>query len=75
MASFDINSIPAMAPPPGQTSNFDNPETMHTTVLAVAIATIGLMTMGVAVRVFTKGFIMRDMKIEECQSTMILPAT
>lgn len=67
MAKFDINDIPAMAPPRGQTSNFENPETLHPVVLGVAIATITLMVMAVAVRVYTKGVIMRDMKVEECQ--------
>jgi hypothetical protein len=73
MATFDINMIPAMAPPLGQTSNFDNPETMHPVVLGVAIATIALMVIAVAIRVYTKGVIMRDMKVEECQSLQVTP--
>ena len=66
MAGFDINEIPAMVPPLGQTSNFDDPETMHPIVLAVAISTMVLMATAVAIRVYTKGVVVRDMKVEEC---------
>ncbi|KAK3373130.1 hypothetical protein B0T24DRAFT_250336 [Lasiosphaeria ovina] len=62
---FDINSIPAMQPPPGQTSNFVDPETLHPIVLGVAIATMIVMTAAVTIRVYTKAFVMRDMRFEE----------
>jgi hypothetical protein len=68
MSTFDLSSIPAMQPPPGMESNFDNPETMYPIVLGVAIATMTLMTIVVAIRIFTKAFIMRDMRIEECKA-------
>lgn len=67
MAAVNMNEVPAMLPPSGRVSNFDNPETMHPIVLGVAVATMTLMTLAVAIRVFTKGFIMKDMRIEECQ--------
>ena len=63
---FDINSIPAMQPPPGVIPNFDNPESMHPYVLGVAIGTIAVMVIAISIRVYTKAFIMRDMKWEEC---------
>jgi hypothetical protein len=65
MAAPDLNKIPAMLPPPGQASNFDSPETLHPIVLGVAVATMVLMTLAVTIRVFTKGFILRDMRVEE----------
>ncbi|KAK3377512.1 hypothetical protein B0H63DRAFT_477333 [Podospora didyma] len=62
---FDINDIPAMQPPPGVIPNFDNPESMHPYVLGVAIGTIAVMVIAISIRVYTKAFIMRDMKWEE----------
>ncbi|GAB1313747.1 hypothetical protein MFIFM68171_03957 [Madurella fahalii] len=65
MENFNINDIPAMSPPPGRTSNFNDPETMHPVVLGVAVSTMVLMTMAVMVRVYTKGVILKDMRLEE----------
>lgn len=65
MADFDFNELPAMIPPPGHTPNFIDPETLHLAVLGVGIATMTLMTVAVAIRVYTKAFILREMRIEE----------
>lgn len=67
MAPLNMNEIPAMLPPSGRVSNFDSPETMHPIVLYVAVATMALMALAVAIRIFTKGFIMKDMRVEECR--------
>ncbi|KAL2127667.1 hypothetical protein VTI74DRAFT_10338 [Chaetomium olivicolor] len=65
MVAPNINEIPAMSPPPGQTSNFDDPETLHPMVFGVAVATMALMTVAIVIRVFTKGVLLRDMRVEE----------
>jgi len=63
--NFDINLIPAMQPPPGVQPNFVDPVTMYPAVLGVAIATIIPMTISIAIRIFTKAYLLRDMRIEE----------
>ncbi|KAK5655663.1 hypothetical protein OQA88_5596 [Cercophora sp. LCS_1] len=65
MATFKLEDIPAMMPPPGQTSNFDDPETLHSTVFGVGVATMVLMTTALGIRIFTKGFVLREMRAEE----------
>ncbi|KAK3686135.1 hypothetical protein B0T22DRAFT_467399 [Podospora appendiculata] len=60
-----LYDIPAMAPPPGSESNFVDPETMHPVVLGVAIATMTLVVMTVGIRVFVKGFVLRDLRLED----------
>jgi len=66
-STFDINDIPAMVPPPGVQPNFDNPETLHDPMLSTAIITTILLVTVVGVRIFTKAYIMRDMKLEDCK--------
>ncbi|KAK0716162.1 hypothetical protein B0H67DRAFT_582515 [Lasiosphaeris hirsuta] len=65
MADADFNELPAMIPPPGHTPNFVDPETLHPAVLSVAIVCMTLMTIAVAIRVYTKAFILREMRVEE----------
>ncbi|KAK4160574.1 hypothetical protein QBC43DRAFT_359286 [Cladorrhinum sp. PSN259] len=62
---FDISKIPAMPPPPGVTSNFENPETMHAFVSNTAVSTMAFIFVVVAIRIYTKALIMKEMKIEE----------
>ena len=64
-ANFSFADFPAMMPPAGHTPNFVNPETMHPVVVAVAITTMVLMTLAVAIRTYTKAVILRDMHLEE----------
>ncbi|KAK3324969.1 hypothetical protein B0H66DRAFT_587829 [Apodospora peruviana] len=65
MATFSIDDIPAMQPPLGVQPNFDNPETLHPVVVGVAIATMIAMVIVVGIRIFTKAYLMREMKVEE----------
>jgi hypothetical protein len=67
MATFNLNNIPAMLPPPGHTSNFDNPEDMHQTVFAVGVATMILTVTALAIRIYTKAVILKEMRAEECK--------
>jgi len=65
MATFSINDIPAMFPPPGRKSNFEDPENMHSLVFGVAVATIILMTTALGIRIYTKAFLLKEMRAEE----------
>ncbi|KAK4183657.1 hypothetical protein QBC35DRAFT_443000 [Podospora australis] len=64
--NYDIIAmIPAMTPPPGQTSNFDDPESMQTLVMVVAVSTMSLTLIVVTVRIYTKAVILSNMGIED----------
>ena len=67
MATFNLNDIPAMLPPPGHTPNFDDPENMHQTVFGVGVATMILTVTALAIRIYTKAFIVKEMRAEECE--------
>lgn len=64
-ASSNLDSIPALEPPTGVTSNFIDPPTLAPAVYGVAIITIILMTAAVAVRIYVKACLIRQTKIEE----------
>ncbi|KAK4220702.1 hypothetical protein QBC38DRAFT_338181, partial [Podospora fimiseda] len=62
---FDISKIPAMSPPPGVTSNFDDPENMHDLVFNTAVSTMAFIVVVVAIRIYTKVVTMKDVRIED----------
>ncbi|KAI4200551.1 MAG: hypothetical protein LQ346_002350 [Caloplaca aetnensis] len=52
-------SIPALTPPPGVTSNFDNPKTLKSSFVAVNASFLSLMVFVVAIRIYSRGVIAR----------------
>lgn len=68
-SAMNIEDIPALAPPAGVNSNFDDPVTMLPAVYGVAITSIILMTIAVGVRIYTKAFVSKQMRTEDCKTT------
>lgn len=70
MASFrieDFPDFPAMLPPPGEVSNFVDPESLHSVVFGVGVSTMILMVTALGIRIFTKAVLMKAVRIEECK--------
>lgn len=65
MSAFNLDSIPAMLPPAGQQSNFEDPENMHSVVFGVGVATIILTITALAIRIYTKAVLLKEMRAEE----------
>jgi hypothetical protein len=65
MATFSLDNIPAMVPPPGHLSNFDEPENLHSVVFGVGVTSIILMTTALAIRIYTKAVLLKEMRAEE----------
>jgi hypothetical protein len=61
---LDIMDLPAMAPPEGVVPNFENPDSLRQPELAVVQLIVA--TLAVAIRIFTKYFIVRKMLVEDC---------
>ena len=57
---------PALAPPPGVTPNFENPESLRQPELAVV--QLILVTLVVCMRLFTKKVVVKKMLAEDCKS-------
>lgn len=58
--------LPALAPPPGVTSNLVNPDNLAAPGLAVLQLCLAILV--VTMRLYTKQFIVRKMMIEDCRS-------
>lgn len=65
MASPDANTVPALKPPDGQRSNFDNPPTLMPAVIATATLVYFIATTSVAIRLFIKVHVLRVHHIED----------
>lgn len=60
--------MPAIVPPPGLTSNFDNPqETLYGLKLGVSIAVVILTTTVVAIRAITSSKLIEQWYAEDCK--------
>lgn len=57
---------PALAPPKGVTPNFDNPSNLAAPELAVLQLTLA--TLFVAMRLYTKRFVVKRILAEDCES-------
>jgi hypothetical protein len=68
---LDIMDLPALAPPEGVVSNFDNPDNLSQPELAVLQLIVA--TLAVIVRIFTKHFIVRKMLVEDCKLASLGP--
>lgn len=61
-----MNQEPAAAPPAGYTTNLNDPETNYNVAgIAVAVLGIVLMTVFLAVRVYTKAFLSRRFGLDD----------
>ncbi|KAH7313956.1 hypothetical protein B0I35DRAFT_280268 [Stachybotrys elegans] len=58
---------PAVQPPDGLHSNFDNPPSMHELVLGFTIACACITVACIGIRTYTKAVILRAFKHEDCK--------
>ncbi|KAK0614543.1 hypothetical protein B0T14DRAFT_499788 [Immersiella caudata] len=65
MATFSLDNIPAMVPPSGHIPNFDDPENLHSVVFGVGVTSIIVMTTALAIRIYTKAVLLKEMRAEE----------
>jgi hypothetical protein len=59
---------PAAAPPHGLNSNFDNPPSKAQTVYIVMSVCLGLVTLLVAIRIYTRARITKSLWWDDCES-------
>ncbi len=68
---MDLSKTPALAPPPGVTSNFVNPESRGNLILAFGVLSLALMIPFVTVRFCTKIWITRTLGADDGEYFMI----
>lgn len=58
---------PGLAPPHGQESNFHSPESIAVVVFIATGVGLGLTTIALAIRIYTKAFIVKILGWEDCE--------
>ncbi|KAJ8120457.1 hypothetical protein ONZ43_g2838 [Nemania bipapillata] len=61
-----LDTIPALPPPAGVQSNFDNPETREDLAKIVVGLTYGLMLVFLALRIYTRIRITNSLGVDDC---------
>ncbi len=64
----DLNTTPALAPPPGVVPDFLAPNPMMPSLIATVVICLTLTTLAVMARVYAKAAVMREMQLEDCTS-------
>ena len=67
MESPEIFNTPAMRAPDGQQNNLRNPYSQQTSLISAAAVYLAIATLFVAIRTFTKVYVMRAVRIEDCK--------
>lgn len=60
-------NLPALAPPAGVLSNFDNPKTLAPSLVAINVTFITLMLIAVTIRIYSRGFIVHALGWDDCR--------
>ena len=58
---------PAAQPPPGQVSDFDSKEDLSFLIIPSITTTLCLSTFALAIRIYTRCFILRSMSWDDCK--------
>lgn len=64
-AGMDLNNVPALEPPTGETSNLVDPYNINICMYITASIGLGLSMLAVIVRIVAKGHVMRTIQLEE----------
>lgn len=59
--------LPALEPPPGLTTNFDNPSSTLSSLVAALAIMVSVATIVLAARVYTRFYIMKMHQLEDCK--------
>ena len=72
-AAIDIYNTPAAPAPPGEVNNLINPDTQQTGLVVTFVLAMSTTATGVLMRLFTKAYLMRSLRSEDCASAVGIP--
>jgi hypothetical protein len=61
----DLNNVPALEPPTGESSNLTNTYNINIYTSVTASLGLGLSGLAVVIRLFVKGYVIRTLQLEE----------
>lgn len=70
MASSSRQPVSLVPPPSGLESNFVNPPTQTAGTIALHTTCLSLATLCVAIRIYTRKFIMHDVGLDDCKNVL-----
>ena len=62
----DVLAIPAVPPPQGLSSNLINPYSTNSHLIVTYSVCLTVVILSVAIRTFTKAYVLREMRVEDC---------
>lgn len=63
---------PGLEPPPGEVPDFDHPgQTQQPVIIGVVVTCLVLVSIFVPLRLYTKLFIIKKLRLEDCKYTLI----
>ena len=62
-----LDRLPGLKPPPGVTPNFINPHNYQSKIIAVVSVCLTVATLVTALRLYTKVFLIKSVKSEDCE--------
>jgi hypothetical protein len=65
VANIDLNTTPALQPPPGEVSNLQNPQSLQRFLVITATLGLSISALAVLLRVFTKAHVLKRIQPEE----------
>ena len=66
-SAISLKDIPKMPPPPGQTSNFVNPDNQAELTLIMSSIFIGLVLTFGGIRVYSRAYLARSFTKDDCE--------
>lgn len=64
---MDYSNVPALAPPPGSVSNFNDPTTLSTSLIALLVAIMVLMLTVVGMRLYSRALLSHAVGWDDCE--------
>lgn len=64
-AGTDLNNVPALEPPPGESSNLADTYSINIYTSVTASLGLGLSVLAIVIRLFVKGYVIRTLQLEE----------
>jgi len=72
LSTMDLSNMPAAMPPPGVIPNFINPPSLKGELLIINVVFTTLMAIFVTIRLVSRGFITKQVGIDDCKAVYLL---
>lgn len=68
---LDIELLPIFPPPPGQVSNFIDPDDQMTATVSIHVVCLAFLTVFVVMRIYTRRYIIGKLRLDDCMTPLV----